>query len=404
MEAVRTTSVEEILSPADHAAGRTGVAVVCGYAAPVDFAQSERDLWLFRAYRAHLGPTLLVVRSPDGANHLWQEDDLTVRYVRRGGHGVLGLLPFWIRSVLSTWRFVRRYGVRVGEASDLAGAFVLIPLKWLAGVPMLLHIQWPFFEMSPLAFPRWKRWAFRTGVLIACHFATSIRCVTEDIRQQAIRAGITSDKLVVIPSRCDATVFDPTRVRTRSAGTGQRLIYVGALAKHKGLDVLLEAMLQILHHAPGAKLLVAGDGPQRKALQDQAARAGVAAAVEFVGNQPYSALPELLGSADLFVYPSFSEAMPRAILEAMAMQRPVVVTGVGGNPEAVRDGIEGLVVPPGNPQALAAAVCRVLADSTLAQAFGRRGRQRVLDCFSFEQNLHALVAWHRASISNGVGR
>jgi len=93
--------------------------------------------------------------------------------------------------------------------------------------------------------------------------------------------------------------------------------------------------------------------------------------------------------------------MPRAILEAMAMERPVVVTTVGGNPEAVRDGVDGLLVPPGDPEALASAVCRVLEDSTLAQALGKRGRQRVVECFSFEENMRALMAWHHSWAGKG---
>jgi glycosyltransferase involved in cell wall biosynthesis len=78
------------------------------------------------------------------------------------------------------------------------------------------------------------------------------------------------------------------------------------------------------------------------------------------------------------------------------MARPVVASRVGGIPEAVRDGVEGLLVPPGDAAALAAAVCRLLTDVPLAAAMGQRGRQRVLERFTFQQNVRALVAWHTA--------
>ncbi len=382
---------------------RTGAAVVCGYTYPLDFSKEERDLRLLRAYRARLGTMVLVARSPDGADHLWQEDGIIVRYVPRRGFGALGLLRFWIRGVLSTWALVRRHGLGVAYASDLAGAFMLIPLKPLTGVRMLLHLQWPFFELSPLTFPWGKRFVFRIGARIACHFADSIRCVTEDVRQQAIRAHVNPRKLMVIPSRCDTALFDPVRVQARVAGSGRQLVYIGSLAGHKGMDVLLAAMPKILDRVPNARLRIVGDGPLRQALEEQVLRQGLAPAVEFAGYQQYSALPAVLGSADVFVFPSFSEAMPRAILEAMAMERPVVVTRVGGNPEAVRDGVEGLLVPPGDPKALASAVCRVLEDTALAEGLGRRGRQRVLDCFSFEENMRALVAWHHSWARKGSG-
>jgi glycosyltransferase involved in cell wall biosynthesis len=78
------------------------------------------------------------------------------------------------------------------------------------------------------------------------------------------------------------------------------------------------------------------------------------------------------------------------------MARPVVASRVGGIPEAVRDGVEGLLVPPGDALALAAAVCRLLTDAALAQEMGQRGRQRVLERFTFQENVRALVAWHAA--------
>lgn len=379
----------------------TGAAVVCGYTYPLDFSKEERDLRLLRAYRTQVGTMVVVARSPDGADHVWQDDGVVVRYVRRRGSGVLGLLRFWIAGVRSTWGMVQRHRLAVAYASDLAGAFILIPLQRLAGLRLLLHLQWPFFEMSPLSFSWGKRWVLRTGARVACHFADSIRCVTEDVRQQAIRAHVDPGKLLVIPSRCDTTQFDPVRVHARTAGTGHQLIYVGTLANHKGVDVLLAAMPQILRHVPSARLRIVGDGPMRQALQEQVTRLDLASAVEFTGYQLYSELPTALGSADVFVFPSLSEAMPRAILEAMAMERPVVVTTVGGNPEAVRDGVDGLLVPPGDPEALASAVCRVLEDSTLAQALGKRGRQRVVDCFSFEENMRALMAWHHSWAGKG---
>ncbi len=396
MGTLPVSTIDKIPARVKPSADGLGIAVVCGYAYPADFAQAERDFWLARAYRDRLGTVVLVVRSPDGVAHLWQNDGITVRYVPRRGIGVLSLLPFWLRGVLATWRLIREYRLVAANASDLTGAFILIPLKWLAGVRMLLQLQWPFFELSPLAFPRWKRWAFRVAAIIACHVADSIRCVTEDVRQQAIRAGVDARKLIVIPSRCDTAFFDPSRVHTRAAGKGHQLLYVGSLTEHKGVDVLLAAMPEILGRVPTARLLVVGDGPRRRALQEKVARSGLTFAVEFAGYQPYSTLPELLGAADVFVYPSLSEAMPRAILEAMAMERPVVVTRVGGNHEAVRAGIDGLVVPPGDAQALAAAVCRVLEDATLAQSLGRAARGRVLERFSFEENVRALVAWHHS--------
>ncbi len=372
------------------------IAVVGGYSYPLNFALAERDLRVLRAYREILGTVVVVVQSPDGVSHVWEEDRVIVTYLPRLGPGLLGLATFWIGGLLTTWRLVGRHHLAAADATDLAAALVLIPIKWLTGVRLLLHLQFQFFEMSALAFPRWKRWAFRVGAMLACRHADSIRCVTEDIKKQALRAGVEPGKLVVIPTRCDPMLFDPSRVPSRQAGSGRQLVYVGSLTRLKGLDVLLGAMPHILRQFPDAKLRLVGDGPQRKALEQQAVGAGLSGAVDLTGAMPYSAIPGVLGSADVFVFPSRSEAMPRAVLEAMAMERPVVASRVGGIPEAVRDGVEGILVSPGDSHALARAVCRILADTALAQTLGNHGRQRVLECFTFQENIRALVAWHIA--------
>ncbi len=376
------------------------IAVVAGYAYPLNFALADRDLRVLRVYRKTLGTVVVIVQSPDGVRHQWEDDRVIVNYVPRVGPGLLGLATFWVGSLLTTWRLVRRYRLAATDATDLAAALVLIPIKWLTGVRLLLHLQFQFFEMSAMAFPRWKRWAFRVGARVACRYADSIRCVTEDIKEQALRAGVEPGKLVVIPTRCDATLFDPARV-PRQAGTGRQLLYVGSLTKLKGVDVLLEAMPQILSQFPNARLRLVGDGPLRREVERQIVEAGLSGAVDLVGVLPYSGIPEVLASADIFVFPSRSEAMPRAVLEAMAMERPVVASRVGGIPEAVRDGVEGLLVPPGDAGALATAVCRVLHDPQLAYALGRRGRQRILERFTFQENVRALVAWHRTWESKG---
>ncbi len=372
------------------------IAVVAGYSYPTNFALAERDLRVFQAYRACLGTVVAVVQSPDHASHQWTDGRVLVHYVPRHGRGLIGLMTFWAEAVVAAWRLARKHDLVVGDATDLAGACVLLPLKWVLGLRILLHLQFQFFEMSPLAFPAWKRWAFHVGAKLACRYADSIRCVTEEIRQEALRVGVDPGKLVVIHTRTDPAFFDPTRVQSRPAGGGCQLLYVGSLTRLKGLNVLLAALPEVVARFPDARLRIVGDGPARAALEEQAARVGLSGIVDFSGAISYSALPEVLGAADVFVYPSFSEAMPRAVLEAMAMERPVVATRVGGIPEAMRDGVEGFLVPPGDPRALADAVCRLLAAPAQAQTFGRRARQRVADHFSFSKNVQALVDWHLA--------
>ncbi len=156
--------------------------------------------------------------------------------------------------------------------------------------------------------------------------------------------------------------------------TDDRLaVAVGRLSPEKGLDVLIDA-LALDTDPPGQRLHVAlvGDGPERNRLAERVHRLHLDRCVHLVGHS--TAPGDYLMAADLVVLPSRSEGIANVALEAMALGRPLVATAVGGTPEVVPDGVAGLLVPPDNPAALAAAMLRVLSDNTLARRLGAGAR------------------------------
>ncbi|HUP41708.1 MAG TPA: glycosyltransferase family 4 protein [Thermoanaerobaculia bacterium] len=164
--------------------------------------------------------------------------------------------------------------------------------------------------------------------------------------------------------------------RDPSAG-GPVVLYAGRLRTRTAVAVLLAAFARLRAEHPAAVLVVAGDGEQRPALEAQARRLGIAAAVRFLGAQPRDAMPALYAAADLFCLPSLYEGFPLAILEAMAAGLPVVATAVAGVPEAVEHGVTGLLVPPEDAAALARALDELAADPERARRLGEAGRRRV---------------------------
>jgi glycosyltransferase involved in cell wall biosynthesis len=144
----------------------------------------------------------------------------------------------------------------------------------------------------------------------------------------------------------------------------------------KGHSVLLDAISGV----PDVTLVLVGDGPEDAALRRQAQRLDIVERVVFLGFR--TDIPELLSSCDLFVLPSMLEGLPLSILEAMAAGRAVVATTVGGIPEAVENGITGVLVPPRDPSALAKAIRNLLADPLLASRMGAAGKARVNQHFS----------------------
>jgi len=139
----------------------------------------------------------------------------------------------------------------------------------------------------------------------------------------------------------------------------------------KGVDTLIEALAILARRPAGAPLLAAaGAGEQRPALEARAAELGLADRVRFVGKVDHDRVGRWMAAGDLFVLPSLSEGLPTVVCEAMNCGVPVVATAVDGTPEIVRDGETGILVPPGDAPALAAALARILDDPALAERMG----------------------------------
>ncbi len=169
------------------------------------------------------------------------------------------------------------------------------------------------------------------------------------------------------------------------------LLFVGRLRIRKGVEVLLEA----LRGSP-ARLLIAGDGEHRAALQRKAAELGLGSSVVFLGRCDAPRVRALLRGAAALVVPSTYEGMPLVVLEAMEAGLPVVASRVSGIPEVVEDGRTGWLVPPEDPGALAAALAEVLERPDEARRRGEAGRRRVDERF---RPAHAAAAWRRALLS-----
>ncbi|HJR60737.1 MAG TPA: glycosyltransferase [Vicinamibacterales bacterium] len=186
----------------------------------------------------------------------------------------------------------------------------------------------------------------------------------------------------------------------RAAHHGPLLLFVGRMVPYKGLDVLLRAMVDV----PATAVLVGG-GPQREALAALARELRIEARVVFAGEVDEPGLIAWYHACDLFVLPSTTRAEAFGVVqtEAMACGKPVVSTALpSGVPWVNRDGETGLVVPPGDAGALAAALNRLAGDAALRQRMGERGRQRVVDEFTAERMALRALEVYRDVVSRPV--
>lgn len=176
------------------------------------------------------------------------------------------------------------------------------------------------------------------------------------------------------------------------AGTGPVITILAALRDFKGITHAIDAWPAVLAGQPTARLLLVGSGEQEQSLRAQVARLGLAGSVIFAGMR--SDVPDVLRGSDLVVLPSiYGENLPTVLMEAGGCGRPVVASDVGGISDIVADGETGLLTPPGDSPAIAAAVLRLLADADLRDRMGEAGRrrmERLFDARLWARSLHAV--------------
>jgi rhamnosyl/mannosyltransferase len=215
--------------------------------------------------------------------------------------------------------------------------------------------------------------------------------------------GRFADKCRVIHHGADLSRFVPTaEVQARAAVLRRRcedkpiLLFVGRLRHYKGLDVLLTAMHQVPAH-----LVVVGAGPMAETWQRQAVEAGLMERVSFLGEVSQADLVAAYYAADVFVLPSTNraETWGAVQIEAMACGLPLVCTELGtGTSYVNQDEVTGIVVPPCDPDALAAALRRLLADEALRRQLGAAGQQRARREFSLEAMLNRVMAFYAEAL------
>lgn len=293
---------------------------------------------------------------------------------RPAGSRIAGVIPLWralraerpaIFHAHLSWPFACKHGTRAA---------------WLARVPGIvgtaqLYLAPAGGRRPPLVLGLYRR----------------IIAVSEEVKRRYVaELRVPARTLVVVPNAIRVPPAAPVRnVALRAELVGGRPDFVvltpARLHPQKGHTYLLQAAAQV----PGVTFVLAGDGPLRAELEAEARDLGVAGRCVFLGQR--ADVPALLATADLFVLPSLFEGLPVSVLEAMAAERPVVATAIGGTDEAITTEESGLLVPPRDPAALASAIRRLQADPAFARQLGVAARARVERAFSSEATAREVM-------------
>ena len=221
--------------------------------------------------------------------------------------------------------------------------------------------------------------------------------VSNPIRDELVRTGSRPGRVTVINNGIDHRVFVRRREREAAAraglGFGADEIVIGAVGRlesEKRFDLLLEAFAAVAREEPHARLVIVGEGTQRAPLEAAMARLGIASTCRLLGHQ--GDIGTLHHAFDLLVQSSIREGTPNAVLEAMALETPIVATDVGGTRELVTDGEHGLLVPAGSAEPLIDGMLRVLRDRAAARRRADAARLRVERELSFERRIQKVEA------------
>jgi glycosyltransferase involved in cell wall biosynthesis len=309
------------------------------------------------------------------------------------GMDLVALAPRNEIDLAAAWklsRVLRQYAPDVVHAHDphaVAMAATALSFGAVSPAPPLVASRRVDFHLSGNSFSRWK---YRQ--------VTRFIAASGAIRDILVDDGVATSQVAVVHDGIDVA-----RVQRLPALDAHvefwlphgvpLLVNVGALVGHKGQTHLLDAMPLVMREVPDAHLVILGEGELRAPLERQVKELHLERAVRMPGFR--DDVLSLMKSADLFVMSSVTEGLGSAVLDAMAMGLAVVGTRAGGIPEVVVHGETGLLVPPGEPKPLAAAIVRLLKDPLLRAQYGHAGRARVEAQFGVGALVDGTLAVYR---------
>lgn len=290
---------------------------------------------------------------------------------------------FYLAEALILGDWMRRRGhdrLHVHFGGSVATVGMLASVIWKIPYSITVHGPDEFYDVDT------------SHLRMKVEQARLVICISDYCRSQLMKVCDPAhwSKLRVIRLGVDPEFFSPASVAKESSTL--EIVCVGRLVPSKGQLILLRAMAELLQRGYPLRLRLIGDGCDRPRLEAFIREHGLGDFVVLEGARSHEAAKRFLEQADIFVLASFAEGLPVALMEAMAMEVACVSTYVAGIPELIRDGLDGLLVPPSSHQALAAAVERLVVDPGLRRGLAVSGRRRVVELYNLQQNVGILAA------------
>ncbi len=314
--------------------------------------------------RTRFNPVVCSMSSHRDLTTILKKGHIKTIHLNYNGRHVKYLLPIRLAGL------IRREKVKILHTHNLAGFIYGVPAGIIAGVPVIIHTEHGcnFPEKHLIVFLR----------KIFSKFIDQIVLVSYNLRKAFFSfEKMDETKMTVIWNGIDekrfGRKFEKNRLRSQYRYQQDDLL-VGIVARLEPIKnhiMLLRGIRRVLQDVPGCRLLVIGDGSERERLVDLSKELDLQKYVRFFGER--NDIPELLSIIDLFVLVSLSEGISLTLLEAMATGLPIIATKVGGNPELIRDGINGILIESGDENRLVAAIIEMLKNPVKRRTMGQQG-------------------------------
>jgi len=304
-------------------------------------------------------------------------------------------------ALLGLSRYLRKNPYHIIHTHNSKAGFIGRLAGKLSKTPIIVHTVHGFAFHDQES--KWKQWLILNLERLASRWCDIMIFISQPLIDWALRDRIVTrkEKIIKIYSGIELEKFQPATDKERSRlrarwGCEKDDAVIGMVSKlweGKGHILLIQAFETLLNRFPNVKLVIVGEGYLKCKLKSMVSGKGLDNKVLFTGFQEN--VREILACVDVAVLPSYFEGMGRVLLEAMAMEKPVVGTRVGGIPDLIEDGVNGFLVEPGNVIQLAEAILRILTEKKLAHQLGLNGRRKIQSRYSASCMVQAIEAVYR---------
>jgi len=305
----------------------------------------------------------------------------------------LRMISYVLSGLYSTINLVRKHDIQMLIANwAVPSGFLGVIVKRITKRPLLVYVHGSDINM-------WlKKPEIRSLVIKTLNRVDGIITVNNTLLEKINELGIKNCVKAVAPMGVNIKKLE--KIGLKRKNIVPTILFVGAMRPVKGLDFLISSLHLIKEEIPEFKLILAGDGPLRPKLEKRTQNEGLSQYVEFLGQVPHDNAIQLVQTSDIVVLPSLSEGTPTVMFEALACKTPLIASHVGGIPEIITHGKNGLLIAPKSPKAISNAIIYLVKNKEAREKLAENGYKHIKDLYTLEKTAEKILKVCAAILRN----